>query len=311
MPDISNIFALFPGQGSQKVGMGKDLAESSESARELFAQADKILGFALSKICFEGPAERLTETSIAQPAILVTSIASFQLANQLNGRALNIGCAAGHSLGEYSALVAAGALKFEDAVMLVHKRGRYMQEAVPVGHGKMVAVIGAEVAQIESALKQVSSGIASIANINAPGQIVVAGDSKAIDEFVSLLEGIKTIPLQVSAPFHCQLMKPAEEKLAKDLAATNLSRFTFPVISNASSLPNSDPAVARQLLIDQVCGRVRWVESCENAMREFSPSCCVEFGMGNVLTGLAKRTIPSLTRVNFYSDKDKSSLLGG
>jgi [acyl-carrier-protein] S-malonyltransferase len=295
---MDKIFAVFPGQGSQTVGMGKDLSEASEIARESFNAADKVLGFSLSKICFEGPAERLTSTEIAQPAILVTSIISYRLSPKSIQE--KIVAAAGHSLGEYSALVAMDAITLEDAVQLVHKRGCYMQEAVPAGVGKMVAILGKEVSEIESALSKVTSGVASIANVNAPGQVVIAGDVAGIDEGLTHLGSAKTIPLQVSAPFHCALMKPAEIALSKDLDSLTIRTPRRPVIANFSASPVTAPEEIRSLLKSQVCGRVRWVESIETATKVFSPSALIEFGSGAVLTGLQKRIDSKLPRFNIY-----------
>jgi [acyl-carrier-protein] S-malonyltransferase len=296
MSGATRILALFPGQGSQKVGMGKELFEGSELAREIFARADQALGFSLSSLCFDGPPERLTETEIAQPAILTVSTICFELAKQKFGASLSVVAAAGHSLGEYSALVAAGALRFEDAVVLVHKRGRYMQNAVPLGMGRMIAVLGKEVAELEDAISKVSNGVVDIANVNAPGQIVVSGSRDGIEQFVSVLGAAKVIELQVSAPFHCRLMEPAAVELAKDLDAVKLSAGSFPVIANVLAAPVNAAADMRQALKQQVCGRVRWVESMEAAVKEFSPTMAVEFGNGNVLSGLLKRINPSLTR---------------
>lgn len=296
MSGAARILALFPGQGSQKVGMGKELFESSELAREIFARADKALGFALSSICFDGPTERLTETEIAQPAILTVSTICFELAKQKFGASLSVVAAAGHSLGEYSALVAAGAVRFEDAVVLVHKRGRYMQNAVPLGMGRMVAVLGKEVPELEAAISKVTTGVVDIANVNAPGQIVVSGSREGIEQFIGILGSAKVIELQVSAPFHCRLMEPAAIELAKDLDAVEITSGNFPVIANVKAAPLNAPVDIRQALKQQVCGRVRWVESMENAVKEFSPTMAVEFGNGNVLSGLLKRINPSLAR---------------
>jgi [acyl-carrier-protein] S-malonyltransferase len=290
------LLALFPGQGSQKVGMGKDLAEKSDIARSFFERADKAAGFPLSKICFEGPVERLTATEVTQPAILAVSVIAYEIAKSIHGAALAPVAAAGHSLGEYSAYVAAGALSFDDAVALVHKRGRYMQEAVPAGRGKMVAVLGKEPAELEPLAAAAKSGIAQIANVNAAGQVVVAGDVAGIDEFVAKLVGAKVMPLQVSAPFHCVLMKPAEEKLSKDLDAVTISRAAFPIYANYSAAAAQEPADIRRLLKQQVCGRVRWVECMQHAIAEKKPDVAVEFGAGNVLAGLLKRIAPELAR---------------
>jgi [acyl-carrier-protein] S-malonyltransferase len=295
---MEKIFAVFPGQGSQTVGMGKDLYEASDIARECFNAADKALGFSLSSICFEGPADKLTSTAIAQPAILLTSVISYRLSPSTTRDKVVV--AAGHSLGEYSALVAMGAISLEDAVQLVHKRGCYMQEAVPAGVGKMVAILGKEVEEIEAALAKVTTGVASIANINAPGQVVIAGDVAGIDEGLAHLGTAKAIPLQVSAPFHCSLMKPAEIALSKDLDALTIQAPQHPVIANFSATPVSAPEEIRSLLKSQVCGRVRWVESVTTAIQTFAPTAMVEFGAGSVLTGLQKRIDSKLPRYNIY-----------
>lgn len=288
MNDTSRILALFPGQGSQKVGMGKQLFDSHELAQEYFTMADKALGFSLSEICFSGPAEKLTSTAIAQPAILTVSVIAYEIARRDNPQ-MNIVAAAGHSLGEYSALVAARAISFSDAALLVHKRGRYMQEAVPKGQGAMVAVIGKELSDIESALSKVTTGIAQAANINAPGQVVVAGDIAGIEAFKAALGGGKVIPLDVSAPFHCKLMAPAATALAKDLDALTINKCAFPVYCNFTAQATTEPAQVRQNLKDQVCGRVRWVECMENAITEQNPTSATEFGEGKVLTGLMRK----------------------
>ena len=308
---MSKIFALFPGQGSQKVGMGKELYEALPLARELFAQADQALGFALSKLCFEGPADQLTLTENAQPAILTVSTICFRLAQQQAlAASQEIVAAAGHSLGEYSALVAAEALTFEDAVKLVNKRGRYMQEAVPVGTGKMVAVLGKEVSEIEAALAGTGTEVAQIANINAPGQIVVAGSTTGVQLFIERLGAAKVIELPVSAPFHCSLMKPAENKLRVDLAQTTIKKPKFPVFQNFTATPSDDPDTIRENLALQVCGRVRWVECVENVLANKFPDAVWEYGAGNILTGLVKRINAAVVRVNIDSPQAISTLGG-
>lgn len=308
---MSKIFALFPGQGSQKVGMGKELYEALPLARELFAQADQALGFPLSKLCFEGPADQLTLTENAQPAILTVSTICFRLAQQQAlAASQEIVAAAGHSLGEYSALVAAEALTFEDAVKLVNKRGRYMQEAVPVGTGKMVAVLGKEVSEIEAALAGTGTEVAQIANINAPGQIVVAGSTTGVQLFIERLGAAKVIELPVSAPFHCSLMKPAENKLRVDLAQTTIKKPKFPVFQNFTATPSDDPDTIRENLALQVCGRVRWVECVENVLADKFPDAVWEYGAGNVLTGLVKRINAAVIRVNIDSPQAISTLSG-
>ena len=308
---MSKIFALFPGQGSQKVGMGKELYEALPLARELFAQADQALGFPLSKLCFEGPADQLTLTENAQPAILTVSTICFRLAQQQPlAASQEIIAAAGHSLGEYSALVAAEALTFEDAVKLVNKRGRYMQEAVPVGTGKMVAVLGKEVSEIEAALAGSGTEVAQIANINAPGQIVVAGSATGVQLFIERLGAAKVIELPVSAPFHCSLMKPAENKLRVDLAQTTIKKPKFPVFQNFTATPSDDPDTIRENLALQVCGRVRWVECVENVLANKFPDAVWEYGAGNILTGLVKRINAAVVRVNIDSPQAISTLGG-
>jgi [acyl-carrier-protein] S-malonyltransferase len=303
---IPSILALFPGQGSQKVGMGKDLLAVTPLATRLFEQADEVLGISLSKICFEGPAEELTKTAIAQPAILTVSTICFQMAEEKLGT-LPIVAAAGHSLGEYSALVAAGAISFADAVALVHKRGKYMQEAVPVGRGKMVAVLGKEISEIEAAIAKIVSGVVEIANYNAPGQVVVAGDAGAVDAFVSQVGG-KCLPLPVSAPFHCSLMKPAEDRLASDLKSLKISKPRFPVFANVSAEAKTDPEDIRDNLRRQVCGRVRWVECIERALKNSNAQRSVEFGSGNVLSGLMKRIQSELPRATADSIESLETL---
>lgn len=301
---MKKIIALFPGQGSQKIGMGKDLFDQYDLAKNLFAKADQALGFSLSEICFNGPEDSLKNTAIAQPAILTVSVICYELSKQH----FNPCAAAGHSLGEYSALVAAGALKFEDAVLLVHKRGKYMQEAVPVGAGKMVAVLGKEISEIEAAIKQVNSGVVEIANINAPGQVVVAGAKNAVEDFAKILGG-KIIELAVSAPFHCALMQPAAEKLATDLDQMQISDCKFPVYSNVTANPVIKAAEIRQALKDQVCSKVRWVESMQNLVAQAQPESAVEFGAGNVLTGLLKRISADVARANVGSVKEIEGLV--
>jgi [acyl-carrier-protein] S-malonyltransferase len=289
--------------------MGRQLFEQYDIAKELFAKADEALGFSLSQICFEGPAEKLTLTEITQPAILTVSTICFRLAqSQPQASAHKIVAAAGHSLGEYSALVAAEAITFEDAVRLVNKRGRYMQEAVPVGTGRMVAVLGKEVSELQAAIDASGVAVAEIANINAPGQIVVAGSVAGVAAFVEKLGTAKVIDLPVSAPFHCTLMKPAEERLRVDLAGIKINTPKFPVYQNYNATFTNDPEAIRENLALQVCGRVRWVECVENVMKERTPDAVWEYGAGNVLTGLVKRINSSVPRVNIDSPESLAAM---
>jgi len=285
---MNSLFAMFPGQGSQAVGMGKNYLENEQFkplAEDLFAQADDALGFSLSQLCLEGPEDTLTLTQFAQPAILTVSTIAFRA----SGKSPKV--AAGHSLGEYSALVAANAITFSEAVKLVHNRGKYMQEAVEPGAGKMIAVLGMEVPELEQAISRSHEGTRSIANINCPGQIVVAGSSEAIDELSKFLlsEGKKVIELKVSAPFHCRLMKPAADKLAQDISKISFKNPEFPVYSNVTAEVISSGDEAKKLLIDQVCAPVRWSEIVTKIIERNEADHAIEFGHGNVLAGLFKR----------------------
>lgn len=297
--------ALFPGQGSQEVGMGRKLFEVSDVARNRFAQADAALGrlgetgCCLSELCFNGPAEALTNTAIAQPAILTVSVICFEIFKEQTGAAHEMVGAAGHSLGEYSANVACGSLDFIDAVKLVHLRGKYMQEAVPVGKGKMAAVLGVELAELEQKIAEICSDtqeLVEIANINAPGQIVVAGLASSIDKLGAAFSPKVYRELQVSAPFHCRLMQPAADRLAEDLDALAIKAPLAPIVANFSALQVTNADSIRAALKAQVVGRVRWVECMERAVGELQPDLAIEFGAGKVLQGLLKRINPSIKR---------------
>ncbi len=287
MGESTTVLGLFPGQGAQSVGMGLDMYQESSLARDVFALADEALGFSLSEICFEGPIEELTRTEIAQPAILLCSYLSFKLRPLESVSQVDVGI--GHSLGEYSALVAAGSIDLSEALRLVNRRGKYMQEAVPKGEGRMIAVLGTPIEQIEAACGQVEIGVAEIANINAPGQVVVSGDLEGIERLMELLAGAKIRELKVSAPFHCSLMKPAADRLAADLADTPIKSPSFPVYSNCWARPVETPDEIRQALIEQVCSRVRFVECLAGAVERYQVSVGCEFGPGKVLSGLVKR----------------------
>lgn len=283
---------IFPGQGSQAPGMGRELAEKFAAAREVFEEADEALGFKLSRLCFEGPAEELQLTENTQPAILATSVAALRAAE---GEGLpRPDFVAGHSLGEYSALVVAGALSLRDAVSVVRKRGRYMQEAVPVGAGAMAAVLGADIETVEAACREAAreGEICSPANLNSPGQIVIAGSAAAVERALPLLKerGAKrAIPLKVSAPFHCALMLPAQERLSADLDGIEFKDLSVPLVTNVDAAVIRTGAEARSALVRQVSSPVRWRESVELLARE-GVRTFVEVGPGKVLSGLVRQT---------------------
>jgi [acyl-carrier-protein] S-malonyltransferase len=282
---------LFPGQGSQRVGMGRDLAHRFELARRTYEEADEALGYAISKICFDGPEDDLTLTENGQPAILTTSIAVFRVLAAEMG--LRFDLTAGHSLGEWSALCAAGALTFADAVRLTHLRGRFMQEAVPVGEGSMAAVMGLDLpAVIELCVSARADGQpCEPANLNGAGQIVISGHTAAIDRAVAAARARgarRAVKLQVSAPFHCSMMTPAAERLAAALADVPLAAPLVPVVPNVTATPTSDPAEIRQLLVEQVTAPVRWEESVR-ALAAAGVTRAYELGAGSVLRGLVKR----------------------
>jgi [acyl-carrier-protein] S-malonyltransferase len=287
---------LFPGQGSQKVGMGKALAEAYPEARAVYEEADAALGFGLSKLCFEGPVEELTLTANAQPAILATSIAALRALSRETD--LRPGVVAGHSLGEYSALVAAGALRLADAVRVVNLRGKFMQEAVAPGEGAMAAILNLDRAGVEAVCAEAArelGAVVSPANHNGGGQIVIAGARAAVDRAAALCKerGGKAIPLKVSAPFHCALMKPAAERLGAELARIELMAPAVPVVTNVEAAPSKDPMRLKQLLVEQVTAPVRWEESVQR-MVAMGATRAVEVGAGNVLAGLVKRIAPEL-----------------
>lgn len=295
---MAKVAFVFPGQGSQTVGMGKAVSEQVEAARAVFDAADAALGEPLSKLCFEGPAEALKLTANTQPALLTTSIAL------LRGLGEQPDAVAGHSLGEYSANVAAGALSFERAVRLVRTRGTYMQEAVPVGQGAMAAVLGGDAAAIESALQSVP-GVVEPVNYNSPGQIVIAGEASAVEAAKPLLValGCKVMPIPVSAPFHSSLMRPAEERLKPHLLDTPFEDAACPVYVNVDAVPLQAGAALRDALIRQVSRPVRWQESVRR-MSDDGVTLCVEIGAGKVLAGLIKRIDPKLKCISVQTPDD-------
>ena len=291
---MASLAFLFPGQGSQYAGMGRDLAAAFPEARAVYERADAALApfrLAISRVSFEGTEEELKQTAVTQPAILVHSVAVFEV---LKARGFSPSLLAGHSLGEWSALVAAGALTLEEAVVLVHRRGTFMQEAVPAGQGAMGAVIGLDgpaVAEACAETEAATGEVVSAANFNSPEQTVIAGTANAVAKAGELLKqkGAKRVlPLPVSAPFHCALMKPAEEKLSPFLDAAPFADLEVPVVTNVDVLANLSGAEAREALRRQVCSPVRWVETVQRLSRDAADGA-IEVGPGTVLSGLAKR----------------------
>jgi len=299
---------VFPGQGAQKVGMGRELVEAIPAARAVFEQADQALGFAISKICFEGPEDALKLTANSQPAILTLSIALLRAIEEQDGLAPQI--VAGHSLGEYSALVCAGALRFEDAVRLVHKRGLFMQEAVPVGVGAMAAVVGLEPAAVGLLCEEAAEGeILCPANFNSPRQTVIAGHAAAVKRAIALVaaRGKVAKELPVSAPFHCPLMEPAAIKLAAELDKVEFKDPTVPVVTNVEAAPNQDGARVRDLLVQQVTASVRWTDSVRK-MLELGVTEFYEVGPGRTLCSLIKQVDSKIATSNFETPQQIEAL---
>jgi [acyl-carrier-protein] S-malonyltransferase len=305
---MSKIAFLFPGQGSQAPGMGKSLAESYECARAVFAEADAALGLPISRLCFEGPAEELALTENTQPAILTVSMAAFAV---LREKGVRPDYVAGHSLGEYSALVAAGALAFPDALNLVRKRGRYMQEAVPVGVGAMAAILKLPAGKLGEVLERAAQGeVLSAANLNSPDQVVLAGHAGAVTRAVDLAKAAgarKAVVLPVSAPFHSPLLAPAQQRLKTDLEATTFRDPETPLINNWQAREVRTAAEARTGLYEQVPNPVRW----EDSIRTLAASGATKFievGPGSVLTGLLRSIDPALKGYKFRQPDDWSEI---
>ena len=297
---------IFPGQGSQHPGMGRDLAERFPAARQVFEEADEALGFPLSELCFNGPAEQLQLTENTQPAILTVSIAALRAAQSEGFPGADF--VAGHSLGEYSALVAAGALHLGDAIRTVRARGRYMQEAVPVGAGAMAAILGADREMVNAGCEEASQGeVCSAANINSPGQVVIAGAAGAIDRAIVILKarGAKrAMKLNVSAPFHCAMMKPAQDRLAADLDTIQFSDSEMPLVTNVDARAVTSADLLRDSLVRQVSQPVRWLESVEFLISQ-GVKTFIEIGPGKVLSGLVRQIDRSVQCVNV---EDEASL---
>ncbi len=281
---------IFPGQGAQHAGMGKELSDNFSVAREVFEEANDALGFDLAKMCYEGPEEDLKLTANTQPAILTMSVAALRVLQQESD--LKADFVAGHSLGEYSALVASGSMAFADAVRTVRQRGTFMQQAVPVGEGAMAAVLGVDGEALEKICAEAAGDqIVSPANFNSPGQIVIAGHTAAVERAIELAKengAKKAMPLPVSAPFHCALMKPAGDRLAGVLDAVSLSSLDIPVVTNVEAAANSDVDRVKSLLVAQVSAPVRWDESVRY-MVDQGVERFIEIGPGKVLCGLIKR----------------------
>lgn len=295
---------LFPGQGSHYVGMGRSLAEKFPAARAIFDQADDALGFSLTQLCFEGPAEILQLTENMQPALLTVSVAAWRV---LTGQGLEPDFVAGHSLGEYSALVAAGSLDFTDAVRLVRKRGQYMQEAVPVGAGAMAALLKVPIEKLNQVLSEAAQGeVVTAANFNSPDQIVIAGHAGAVNRAMELAKvaGAKrAIPLQVSAPFHCPLMEPAQQRLKPDLDATEFRNLTVPLVNGWNAQVVRTGTEAREGLYQQIPNSVRWTEVVQK-LASLGVTRVIEVGAGSVLSGLLRNIDRGLEASKFGEADD-------
>jgi [acyl-carrier-protein] S-malonyltransferase len=281
---------LFPGQGSQRVGMGRDLALKFEVAKRTYEEADEALGFPISKLCWDGPEDELTLTKNTQPAILTTSIAVFRV---LKERGLSFDVVAGHSLGEWSALVAAGAMSLRDAVKLTHLRGQFMQEAVPVGVGAMAAIMGLDLAKLQDVCAKASTDNEPVepANLNGGGQIVISGHTSAVDRAIpeAKAAGAKIAKkLAVSAPFHCSMMEPARQRLSVAISDVVINAPSVPVVANVTAEPTQDAAKIKELLVQQVTSPVRWEQSIQ-AIAKLGVTTAYELGSGAVLKGLVKR----------------------
>jgi [acyl-carrier-protein] S-malonyltransferase len=304
---------LFPGQGSQKVGMGRELAREIAAARRVFEEADEALGAPLSRLCWEGPEAELVRTENTQPAILATSIAVLRAIEAEKGP-LAFDAAAGHSLGEWSALVAVGALEFADAVRLVRLRGRAMQEAVPQGQGAMAAILGLDPAAVAEVCAAAAEGqVVQPANFNGGGQVVISGHAPAVERAMAAAKArgaMRAVPLQVSAPFHCPLMQPAADRMREALAAVRVGALRVPVVSNVEAAPNQDPGSVVELLVRQVTAPVRWEESVQS-LASGGITRGLELGEGSVLRGLVKRIAKELQVTSIGGPAEVRQLEGG
>jgi len=303
---MGKIAFIFPGQGAQTVGMGKNLCDNFKEAREVFAEADEALQFKLSSLCFDGPETELNLTVNTQPAVLTVSMACLRVIEK--NLEITPDYVAGHSLGEYSALVGTKAFSFSDGVKAVQKRGQFMQEAVPEGEGGMAAVLGLSREKVEEVCQEAAQGdVLSPANFNCPGQIVISGAAKALERAIVLAKekgSPRTVVLPVSAPFHCELMEPAAKKLKDYLNDVTVTPLAYPVITNVEAIPNQEAILVKELLIKQVTHPVLWEDSVV-AMRERGVTTYVEIGPGKILSGLVKKIDKSAT---IYNVEDTESL---
>lgn len=293
---MGKIAFVFPGQGAQFVGMGKDFYDNFDAAKNLFEEADDALGYSIKKMCFEGSEDDLKLTANTQPAILIVSVIAAEL---LRAEGITAEVAGGHSLGEYSALVAAGALKFRDAVILVHKRGQFMQEAVPVGEGSMAAIIGLDDKLIVDTCNEISDAVQAV-NFNCPGQTVIAGTVKGVDAAVEKLKAVgakKAVVLPVSAPFHSTLMKPAAEKLSAELDKTEIKNAEFPIAANFNGKIETAAAEIKTNLVAQADHPVKWID-CVKAMQNFGADIFIECGPGKTLCGFNRRIDKQIKSLN-------------
>ena len=286
---------LFPGQGSQIVGMGAEFYKNFNTVKKIFDRADEKLNFSLSKMILEGPANELQLTKNTQPAILTVSFSIFKvLIEEFNFKINDFKFFAGHSLGEYTALVCSNSLEFDDAIYLLHERGKAMQEAVPVGKGKMIAVLGTEIDKLSNLLKinKKDGQICEIANDNANGQVILSGEKNSIDSFANVLKNdkIKFIPLNVSAPFHCSLMSPAAKAMKQKIDEVNFEKPKVEIFSNVTAGPEKNPSIIKNLLVEQIFSTVRWRETLLNMVKKGIKNY-IEVGPGKALTGMVKRTL--------------------
>ena len=302
---------LFPGQGSQIPGMGAEFYNNFEIVKKIFKEADERLNFKISKIILEGPEDKLKLTQNTQPAILTVSYAIFTvLKEEYNFNFKSTKFFAGHSLGEYSALVCSGSLEFNDALFLLFERGKSMQEAVPIGKGNMIAILGSKVDELNNLIRESKiKGVCEIANDNAEGQTIISGDIESINLLKEILKENKKkfIPLNVSAPFHCSLMSPAATKMKDKINSVNFKKPTFDVVCNVTSKPENNPEIIKKLLIDQICSTVRWRESIINMNNE-NINNFIEIGPGKVLSGMVKRTVKNINcfSINSIDDMKKT-----